>query len=508
MKNSVLFMSMSALCLPIVISVPAHAQGGLQVLEQIWDPVRNDLRSVPAFRDSNYLNAIANDAWDKARPDIETQLIALLGKGKLLAGQTAYNIELNLAKDGTVIAASDGGRRLAFTLSLKNNGATFKTTQPTALGSYADPKFGVTFDLEAEVVLSIPADLSNITVVSEQCVVRTVNGKLTSQNVVADLIQFASSVSDFFGGPDFWRQVEEQLNRERKIGAYVAQALPPLNQALANLRTKGYQLLQNARSLMASEQPRPTLVASAGKATLLRRDDSPFVTLRVYKTDYGVPTVGMGIVRGVIRWDKSLGKPQVRDVYLRTSEGASLRSLAQASKATVFLRPSPFVFSAQVQNGPSTGLTGGSMKSLTRPVYGEIVEVGDAYELNYEVFDLPNDFPLQLVSISLSNKVDWVAINPQPLPPKIAIFSREGWDGTVRILKPLRRRFQTEQSPGCGGLLPQNAQIKPRIQRTPAPREIGNLPTLKIPVRHDPQARSVVEKLDFRMTVSTTPILK
>ena len=129
---------------------------------------------------------------------------------------------------------------------------------------------------------------------------------------------------------------------------------------------------------------------------------------------------------------------------------------------------------------------------------------------------------MELVTLGLAGNVSWAAINPQPLPPKEAAFSPDGWQGSVRILKqiPLKRfkdgtlrLNQLGQAPAQATLVlpsrfscaaPQRPrrQTEIRLDRRPLPV------TTKTFLRTNPEGRGVLEGIDFRLTAVAPTVLR
>ncbi len=463
---------------------------GLEILEQSWDPVRDEVKTIAAFRSEDFFHKLANESWSKVRPDLINEMTQFLSRDRAINGDFASNVSITAANSGqTRIKETDG--RQVLTLLIKDNTIRLNTRRK----DNPVQNFSASFDIEVAISLQVPSNVSDIVSPSDSSALKIINGRLTSQEIVGGIDPF-KNVSSFFNNREFWQQVETVFNRDKKIGNSVPAALLPVNRALAGLRSRGYQILQSTGSLVGYE-------------------DSSLATFLAYKTDYGVTTVGTGVTRGVIRWDKSLGKPQGRTIYRR------LPALARAQFLQTPLT-SPFRLSAEVQASPRMGPLGVGvvMKKFTRPLYGKIVEAGDTYEFHYEIFDLPNEFPLQLFTVGLHPKVEWVGINPQPLPPKVALFTREGWDGTVRIrrlnrpnpiqigprsLQPPALLMRRAPSPSCGIELVQDAGAKPK--RPPfGPGQLRPpLPPVVLKIRRDPEGQGAVERLDFRMTTIDQP---
>jgi len=487
--------TVAALVAPLALAPVAHAQSGLQVLEQAWDPISREVKSLPSFKDVAYFREGAKTLWQKTKPELQTQMKSYLGQSGLLKGQTAYDIEVQLGNTPTVRVSNDGSNQLTLSLSLTGNTVRFTTTQPTIAGKYADPRLAADFDIEVEIVLEIPSDLGPLRLARdeqgrERAVIRTTHGHLSSQNLPADVakavVDLVSSISQLVGGPDFWEKLEQQLNRQRSIARQVDSYLTPVNTTLASLKAKGYAVLMLARTLLAAESPRPTLVASRAPLPL-QSESGSCLTLLAYRTDYAIPTTGSGVLRGTIRWDKALGVPT-------------------RPRRTVTSVSSPFVFHARLQAGPQQeSALGAPTKDITRPVYGTLVETEREYEFRYEVFDLPNDLPLDVARMGLASDTSWGALNPQPLPPKEAAFSALGWSGTLRILRPLPlQRLDPAVSLSSSRFSCAVPQLQ-KIQKRPLKLDgVTRQPLL----RPNPEARGILEGIDFLLTVVPQKILR
>ena len=72
------------------------------------------------------------------------------------------------------------------------------STQPTVLGSWADPRFGVSFDITIDIDL-VPSGGLRVTGSSATLS----NASIQSANVVGDVLDFFNTLSSFFVGIDF-----------------------------------------------------------------------------------------------------------------------------------------------------------------------------------------------------------------------------------------------------------------------------------------------------------------
>ena len=109
-------------------------------------------------------------------------------------GQSLYETQLNLASYGNMeIRDSESGIELRYTLS--GNHLSTYSTQPTPLGSWADPKFSINFDLALTVTLSHAAPIQVI-----NAYVEVPSATLRAENVAADVGLFVQQLMPWLSG--------------------------------------------------------------------------------------------------------------------------------------------------------------------------------------------------------------------------------------------------------------------------------------------------------------------
>lgn len=139
-----------------------------------------------------------DNAWAVARGTIAQTIRNKMGVARKFRGQTAYNINVVLANRGELQAMADGPR-LAFKYFLRGNSVTAKITTPTVFGSYADPKFTVTFDMELIANVGRLPD-GKIGVTSVHAYLH--NSRLQGRNVTGTIGLAIADVVGSVGGPD------------------------------------------------------------------------------------------------------------------------------------------------------------------------------------------------------------------------------------------------------------------------------------------------------------------
>src|SRR5437870_3692325 len=134
-------------------AVASHAAVGARVLLQEWSPLTPKQQGVRIVaNDPSVVSDAVQKAWTEVRPRICAQLLAAMGKGRVAAGQTLYDIKCLLDEAPGFSVASAGPNALSATLAIGGYVEATSTT-PTALGSYADPRFSLA--LKANLVLAL-----------------------------------------------------------------------------------------------------------------------------------------------------------------------------------------------------------------------------------------------------------------------------------------------------------------------------------------------------------------
>jgi hypothetical protein len=224
--------------LALAVGLPftaARADVGARVLVQVWNPTTPDQQSVKVLTDDPKVvsDALAS-GWERTRQSVCDRLVAAMGKQRAARGLTLRDIDCRLGGMTLTIARSVAPNVVAATLLLSNAHVAATSTTPTALGSYADPRFSL--DVAARLDLTILAEPSPVEPLHVTVAKFTLSGaKLDSQNTPADVIEFfAENLSPFFGGPDYKRLTENAIDAMGSdLTADFNAALAPVNAKLA-----------------------------------------------------------------------------------------------------------------------------------------------------------------------------------------------------------------------------------------------------------------------------------
>lgn len=219
----------------LAASWPAEADVGARVLLQLWNPTTPDQQSVKIVTDDPHVvsEALAS-GWGRARGPICNELVAQMGKPRIVNGQTLREIDCRLGEVTLSIARLPTPNVVQATLLLKDAHIAATSTTPTALGSYADPRFSL--DVSAQLDLTMvaqpsPTEPLRVTVAK----FKLSGANIDSQNAPADVIKFfADTLSPFFGGPNYKHLAENAIDSiGQDLVGYFNAALAPVNAALA-----------------------------------------------------------------------------------------------------------------------------------------------------------------------------------------------------------------------------------------------------------------------------------
>jgi hypothetical protein len=144
---------------------------------------------------------------DAYRPQAVQALKAELGRRGRWDGQTAYNMDVRLAKRGQLYAQN---LSLNLRYVLPNNWVTFSMTTPTVFGSSLDPRFTVTFDLVLTVSVSNALQATGVQV-------QVQNAHIQGANLIGDLATAVNDFLHFLGGSDFRKALEGQIDAQTQM---------------------------------------------------------------------------------------------------------------------------------------------------------------------------------------------------------------------------------------------------------------------------------------------------
>ncbi|HEY7552904.1 MAG TPA: hypothetical protein VH913_25700 [Hyphomicrobiaceae bacterium] len=173
-----------------------------------------------------FANALAT-MWDRVGRGIVSEKIKQTINGReFRSGWRGRDANVNLAE------LKSSWRRtsptsMSIELRLPGSNAEFHTTQPSVLGSFADPAFRVGFDmllrLDCAARATSPFISVNVTAASVS------NASVHGSNAAGTIVE---TVADFFGHGEFTRQVTRQINDDRDLKSRMQKAI---NDALARV---------------------------------------------------------------------------------------------------------------------------------------------------------------------------------------------------------------------------------------------------------------------------------
>ncbi len=287
----------------------------------------------PAGYFAELLRSSTESAWADARPRLEKQLKDLLGQGDLIhEGFTLYDITLNISPDLSYSIDRTAPGDLMITVTTGGNYVEATSTQPTAAGSWADPRVSVSFGLTFSYVLDIPPVTGAVSATGFSNA-RVLDPVADSHNLIADIGFFLNDVISFFGGPNLIQSVESVV-ASMNFAPLINNALAPLNAELDSLAAQGFWFLD-----VVVDQ----LDGTSGTLHGLSIPGAPADRLDVLLIARALDR--SGIVEGEIRWPKDLGRPMQPGLFSDTIDvtrsTAAVLVSAVRTDATAKLAASP-----------------------------------------------------------------------------------------------------------------------------------------------------------------------
>jgi hypothetical protein len=285
--------SVALLAGAITISSPAFAgssHGDVQVTTSVWDGTHP--ADGPVTATTNFpglvltaLNTAFNGQKATICSKIKAGLTAANGMGQGFtahpdtSGPNAFICSLGAAPTSLDVRMQGGAFVIAYTIT--GNLLELTTTQPTVLGSGADPRFSVNFDATLTVTIPIPSSTGPL---AAQSVIGSIsNAHVNSQNLSAGILKVLGSVINFFGGPNYQAMAQSALNSASvNLTSQANALLAPLN--LSQLAGKGFTQITG------------TLTSTNGIALLLSKP-------------INVPTHGNGNIAVTVEWQYGFGAP-------------------------------------------------------------------------------------------------------------------------------------------------------------------------------------------------------
>ena len=186
---------------------------------------------------------------------LQQEITSGIQKSESAQGLSAYNIsngfDVTPTYNGTLKQTSSGSV-LELTFDAHSNQTTFTSTTNSILGSWADPTFHVTYDLDLTIDLSLPYNLTTGKV--------TATAKATTSNVTVSTDNVLVGLADLFGS-NIPKQIAEGINgQQQNLSSIVPTGL--LNSAFQLEAAQGYT------HLISSLNSGGNLVLTAMKPTL------------------------------------------------------------------------------------------------------------------------------------------------------------------------------------------------------------------------------------------------
>jgi hypothetical protein len=222
-------------CMVLVLAAhpTAHAAVGARVLVQVWSPLTPKQQSVQVVvNDASAVSDQVQKAWTEARPRVCAALLGAMGKGKAAGGQTLYDLKCLLDERPALSVTSASAKALAASLAIGGYVEATSTT-PTALGSYADPRFSLAIKAHLQLTLSVQPNPDQ-TLRVNAAKFSLSDATIDSHNFSGDVLKFiADDLLPFFGGPQFRQLAEGAINAVEvdTRGSFNA-ALVPINAKL------------------------------------------------------------------------------------------------------------------------------------------------------------------------------------------------------------------------------------------------------------------------------------
>ncbi len=166
------------------------------------------------------IEQITTTVWNGGGKGIVEQKIkeALNGR-KIREGVNVYGANVNLAGiSQTQISPRANNSQLNIKITMLGNNSEFKTTTPTIFGSYADPSFRVTFDLEENLIISASGNQIQVDDVS----IRISNARINGSNAIGTLVE---TFADLWTNGGFSQDIISRINGSYSDKGYLASLL-------------------------------------------------------------------------------------------------------------------------------------------------------------------------------------------------------------------------------------------------------------------------------------------
>ena len=232
MKRYMLVLS-AALATLFGIGTVGHAQDlkGIEFTRGAGEELKK------VFADPNFwAEAVIREAWIKSLPELNHAIEAALPSinPQLPTKVNVTHQESRLSRDCQV-SVRLVGNTIRLKVTVRRNVLFFKTTTPGPLGSWADPKFSLTYDLDLDATITFAAKTGILELGPATLTMHNVSWD--SQNFSGDLVKIADTVYKFVTHKDFMAK----LLKDRKMDfPGLGVKLYPLNRELTRARQLGF----------------------------------------------------------------------------------------------------------------------------------------------------------------------------------------------------------------------------------------------------------------------------
>jgi len=189
------------------------------------------------FADPNFwAEAVIREAWIKSLPELNQAIQAALPSinPQLPTKVNVTHQESRLSRDVQVTTRLTGNT-IHLKVTAVRNVLFFKTTTPGPLGSWADPKFSLDYDLDLEAAITLSTRTGILELGPATVTMRNV--KWDSQNFTADLVKIADTVYKFVTHKDFMAKLLK--DRQMKFPGLDVK-LRDLNRELTRAKQMGF----------------------------------------------------------------------------------------------------------------------------------------------------------------------------------------------------------------------------------------------------------------------------
>ena len=181
---------------------------------------------------SSLIKQTIKTTWNEAGKGIVAQKIKeLLNNRQVSDGVNIYNPSVDIAAiSNQQLTVGSQANQVRLILLIPGNYMDFHTTTPSlfgiGLGSYADPEFGVSFDLTVNITISVNELLPSNTIHINDVNVQVSNAHIHGSNATGTLTE---TIGDFIPGVNFSQTVTSKINQSFDFTNTINKALSTLS---------------------------------------------------------------------------------------------------------------------------------------------------------------------------------------------------------------------------------------------------------------------------------------